>query len=176
MDKQIIDIAGIQVPNISPFFLAVIVLHVAIALGCVIAGLGALFTQKGAGKHPKFGTFYYYCLFAVSVSATVLSIMRWEEDYYLFILGTASFLSATIGRSAHRKQWRKWVPVHIWGMGISFIVLLVAFYMDNGKNLPIWRSLPSYTYWLVPSVVGVPLILRAVIKYSQEGNIRSSFR
>jgi hypothetical protein len=35
--------------------------------------------------------------------------------------------------------------------------------MDNGQNLPVWRHLPHVTYWLVPFVVGVPLIVRAVL-------------
>jgi len=53
----------------------------------------------------------------------------------------------------------------ICAMGLSYTVMLIAFYMDNGKNLAVWRDLPSASYWLVPSAIGVPLILRAVIRY-----------
>jgi len=48
-------------------------------------------------------------------------------------------------------------------MGLSFALLLTAFYVDNGPNLPLWRELPSITYWLLPSVVGLPLIIRALL-------------
>ena len=47
-------------------------------------------------------------------------------------------------------------------MGISYIAMLTAFYVDNGKNLPIWRDLPPVAYWLLPSAVGLPLIIWAL--------------
>jgi hypothetical protein len=43
-------------------------------------------------------------------------------------------------------------------MGLSYILLLTAFYVDNGAHLPLWRELPSLAYWLVPAAVGLPLI------------------
>ena len=54
------------------------------------------------------------------------------------------------------------IDFHIVGMGASYIALLTAFYVDNGKNLPIWKDLPHVAYWTLPSAVGVPLILRAL--------------
>lgn len=65
------------------------------------------------------------------------------------------------------QPWRvpRAVPIHITGMGLSFILMLIAFYLDNGKNLPVWKDLPSVTYWLVPGAVGVPLIVRALLRY-----------
>jgi hypothetical protein len=57
------------------------------------------------------------------------------------------------------------LPIHISGMGLSYILMLIAFYMDNGKELPVWKDLPSVTYWLVPGGVGVPLIVRALLRY-----------
>ncbi len=33
--------------------------------------------------------------------------------------------------------------------------MLTAFYVDNGKSLPLWQDLPAtLTYWLLPSAVG----------------------
>jgi hypothetical protein len=37
-----------------------------------------------------------------------------------------------------------------------------AFYVDNGKNLPLWRELPEIAFWFLPSAIGVPLILYAL--------------
>jgi hypothetical protein len=34
-------------------------------------------------------------------------------------------------------------------MGTSYIALLTAFYVDNGKNLPLWSHLPNLAYWLI---------------------------
>jgi len=58
-----------------------------------------------------------------------------------------------------------WLRVHIGGMAISYILLLTAFYVDNGPNLPLWRSLPSLAYWLLPSLVGLPLMIWALRRH-----------
>lgn len=50
-------------------------------------------------------------------------------------------------------------------MRLSYILMLIAFYMDNGEELSVWKALPSVTYWLVPSAAGVPLIVRALLRY-----------
>jgi len=92
----------------------------------------------------------------------LLSAMRWPEDYHLFVLGVLSFAAATIGRTALTRRWDGWVRLHISGMGLSYVLLLTAFYVDNGPNLPLWRELPPLAYWLVPGAVGLPLILRAL--------------
>lgn len=47
-------------------------------------------------------------------------------------------------------------------MSASYILLLTAFYVDNGKHLPLWKNLPHLTYWLLPSAIGLPLIARAL--------------
>lgn len=51
------------------------------------------------------------------------------------------------------------------GMGLSYIMLLIAFYVDNGPNLPLWRSLPTYAYWLVPSLIGLPILVYALMRH-----------
>jgi uncharacterized membrane protein len=158
-------IAGLVIPSDSPMFLAIVGLHVLVALACVIAGVIAMAGNKGPGPHPRFGTLYYWCLAMVVASATVLSAMRWTEDYHLFLLGVLSFAAATVGRTAHRRRWRHWARLHITGMGASYILLLVAFYVDNGKNLPLWKALPPFTYWLIPTGLGVPLVLRALWRH-----------
>jgi len=49
------------------------------------------------------------------------------------------------------------------GHGLSYILMLVAFYVDNGKQLPLWKDLPHFMYWLIPIGVGTPLIVRALL-------------
>jgi hypothetical protein len=158
-------IAGLVVPSDSPVFLAFVGVHVLVALACVVLGFGAMMSSKRPGRHPRFGTAYYVCLSAAFASSIVLSAMRWAEDYPLFIIGTASFAAAWFGRAARRNRWRGWVRLHIAGMGASYVLLLISFYVDNGANLPIWRELPHFTYWLLPIAVGVPLILVALIRH-----------
>jgi hypothetical protein len=43
--------------------------------------------------------------------------------------------------------------------------MLVAFYVDNGKQLPLWKDLPHFLYWLLPLVAGIPFIVRALLTH-----------
>jgi hypothetical protein len=43
--------------------------------------------------------------------------------------------------------------------------MLVAFYVDNGKQLPLWKDLPAFTYWLVPLAFGTPIIVWALLRH-----------
>lgn len=163
--QSILKSAGIEVPTTSPVFLTVLAFHVLAGLVCVITGIIAMVSKKRPGLHPKWGTTYYWSLAVLFASATVLAVMRFKEDYPLFILGMISFGMATLGRTARRRVWRNWANLHISSMGLSYIVMLTAFYVDNGKNLPVWRDLPHLTYWLLPAAVGIPLIVRALSRY-----------
>ena len=126
-------IVGVAIPSASPLFLSVVGLHVLLGLACTIAGLVAMLSKKGQGRHSSFGTIYYRCLLAVFLTAAGLSVARWSEDYHLFILGALSFAAAHFGRSALRTRW-PWPQLHVIGMGASYILLLTAFYVDNGKK------------------------------------------
>lgn len=162
MTDGTIVILGIEVPAISPAFVAMIAVHVLVGLGCVVAGIVAMLSRKGKGRHPRFGTIYYWCLAAVAASAASLALVRWAEDYHLFVLGALAFTAATLGRAAIR---RGRIRAHIIGMGLSYILLLTAFYVDNGRSLPLWRDLPQIAYWLLPGAVGLPLIVRALVSH-----------
>lgn len=162
--KSII-VAGIEIPSSDPAFLVVVGVHVLLGLTCTITGIIAMLSAKRQGRHPSFGSFYYWCLMGVFVTASALAAVRWTEDYHLFILGTLAFAAAYLGRRARRKRWSNWVKLHITGMGMSYVLLLTAFYVDNGKNLPLWRELPPIAYWLIPAAVGIPLIVRALLRH-----------
>jgi hypothetical protein len=156
---------GIEVPSTDPVFLTAVGFHVLAGFVCVVTGAIAMLSEKRPGYHPKFGTLYYWFLAAVFASATALSVVRWADDYHLFILGALSFAMASLGRSARRKRWPGWVKVHIVGMGMSYVLLLTAFYVDNGPNLPLWRELPHWAFWVVPGAIGVPIIARSLLSH-----------
>jgi hypothetical protein len=158
-------IAGVEVPSASPLFLGVVGIHVLVGLIAVIAGVVAMLSAKRPGRHPRFGTIYFWSLAVIFASATFLSFVRWAEDYDLFILGALSFGCALGGRTARRHRWHGWVRWHISSMGLSYILLLTAFYVDNGHSLPLWRNLPPITYWLLPGGVGIPIIGYALLRH-----------
>ena len=157
-------VAGIEIPSIDPVFLAVVLgVHIPLGLACVTIGAIAMLSEKRRGRHSRFGAIYFWCLLALFASATFLSLMRWRENCDLFILGAMSFAFAWGGRAALRQRWQYWVRLHIAGMGMSHVLMLIAFYIDNGKQLPLWKELPHFMYWLIPLAVGTPLIVRALL-------------
>jgi hypothetical protein len=123
----------------------------------------AMLSKKGRGRHSKLGQIYFWSLLALFTSATFLSAMRWVENYHLFVLGMMSFASAWFGRTVLRQRWPYWTRLHIVAMGLSYVLMLIAFYVDNGKQLPVWKDFPDFMYWLLPLLVGLPLIVRALL-------------
>jgi len=165
MPTQTTVVLGIEVPSTDPVFLTIVAVHIVLGLICVIVGAIAMLSPKQPGRHPLMGTVYYWCLSAVFVSATALSLMRWAEDYHLFVLGFLSFAAASLGRTARRQRWPKWVGKHITAMGMSYVLLLTAFYVDNGKNLPLWRELPQWAFWLLPTAIGGQIIAYTLMRH-----------
>jgi uncharacterized membrane protein len=158
-------VIGVPVPSVDPVFLAVVRFHILVGIACVVAGIAAMLSHKGRGRHLTFGTIYYCCLALVVASATGVSVVRWAENYHLFFLGALSLIAATVARTALRQRWHNWVRLHITGMGLSYILMLTAFYVDNGKNLPVWRELPQWTFWVLPSMLGAPIIIYTLLRH-----------
>lgn len=158
-------IAGIPIPSTSPWFLAGVGLHVAFGIAAVVLGAIAMLSRKGPGRHRRFGAAYVWALTGAVLTASGLAAVHWAEDWRLFVLGLVAFGAALLGRAARRRGGPGWARRHIIGMGASYVAMLTAFYVDNGKSLPIWRALPSLAYWTLPSLVGLPIILWAIARH-----------
>jgi hypothetical protein len=156
-------IFGDQVGSTAPVFLAFLAVHVLAGLTAVITGALAALARKGSPRHIRAGRWYYRAVTVVFATAAVLAAMRWRQDYYLLIIGAAAFAAATIGRQ-HRRRHRPGDSGHIAGMGIAYVAMLTAFYVDNGPHLPLWDRLPPLSFWLLPSAIGAPIIARAIIR------------
>jgi hypothetical protein len=159
---QVIErLLGVAIPN-TPVFAIALAIHVLAGLTCVVSGALAALSKKRPGRHPKAGTVYYWGMSVIFVTATVMAAIRWSEDAYLFALAVVAFSAATLGRQARRQRWRNWPYFHIPAMSMSYVTLLTAFYVDNGPHLPLYNRLPTIVFWVVPSLIGVPLIVRAL--------------
>lgn len=160
MDSTVV--AGFVIPSAHPLFLATVAVHVAAGLTCVVAGAIAMLAPKGRGRHSGAGLVYYRALIVVAATMAGLAFAHWPDDIVLLALGCASFAAALVARRSVNASGAHRFRVHILGMGTSYVLLLVAFYVDNARQLPLWKDLPRFTYWLIPVAVGVPLILRAL--------------
>jgi hypothetical protein len=141
-----------------------LVVHIAAGLMCVITGAAALLSRKQPGRHPGAGEVYYWALAVVFLTATGMAGMRWSQSAYLFVLGCVAFGFGTLGFSARKRRWPGWLTLHMVGMSVSYIVLLTAFYVDNGPKLPLWDRLPTFAFWIGPSAIGLPLLARALVR------------
>jgi hypothetical protein len=141
----------------------VLLVHIPAGLTCVVTGAVALLSRKQPGRHPAFGEVYFWALTVVFVTATGLAAMRWAESAYLFVLGAVALAFASIAYGARKKRLPGWLTVHMIGMSLSYIVLLTAFYVDNGPRLPLWDRLPTIAFWIGPSIIGLPLLAYALV-------------
>lgn len=133
-------VAGIEIPSTSPFFLTVVGLHILVGPICIITGAIAMLSPTRSGRHPTFGTIYYWSLAAVFVSASTLTVVRWAEDYHLFILRALAFASAFFGRAARRQRWAGWVGLE-----------------NQEKRFVAWRTLSAAAIPTVTSVRARPI-------------------
>lgn len=156
-------ILGDHVGSTVPLFLAFLAVHVIAGVTAVVAGAAAALARKGSRRHVKAGRWYYSAISVVFTTATALAVMRWRQDYYLFIIGAVAFAAATLGYQ-HRRRHRPGDTGHIAGMGASYVAMLTAFYVDNGPHLPLWDHLPTFAFWLMPAAIGAPIITRAVAR------------
>jgi len=157
------DVGGLDVPDIGPVFFAALGLHVAAGVTCLVSGALAATAHKQAGRHPRAGAVYLYGIGVVFVTASVMAIIRWEQDAHLFAIAAGTFSVAMLGWWVRRKRPRRWLALHGAAMAGSYIALLTGFYVDNGPQLPLWNQLPDLAFWLLPAAIGIPLTLRALI-------------
>jgi hypothetical protein len=128
-------ILGTEAGSTAPVFLAFLAIHVRGGITAVACGAIA---RKGSPRHIRAGRWYYRAI-------------------------TVVFITATIGYQ-HRRRHRPGDTGHIAGMGAAYVVMLTAFYVDNGPHLPLWDHLPALAFWLLPSAIGAPVIARAIIR------------
>jgi peptidoglycan/LPS O-acetylase OafA/YrhL len=150
-------------------FSALLVPHVFAGMTCVATGAIAALSPKRPGRHPTLGSVYFWALAVVFVTSSGMSILRWSEDAYLFVLGTLAFGCALFGLTARRQRWPGWTTAHILAMSGSYIVLLTAFYVDNGPRLPLWKELPPVAFWIGPALIGTPIVARALARHTHVG-------
>lgn len=161
------ELLGLPVPDAGPVFAAALVVHVAAGLTAVGSGALAATAGKRPGRHPTAGRVYLWALGVTAATATILAVIRWREDAHLFAFAVVAASLGWYGLRARRVRRPGWAARHGIGMGGSYIALLTAFYVDNGPFLPVWNRLPHVLYWLLPGLVGAPLIWLALRRYGR---------
>jgi lysylphosphatidylglycerol synthetase-like protein (DUF2156 family) len=156
------------------FFLPLVV-HALAGLTTVITGIVAFSMPKRRGRHPRWGGRYLWAYTLVFLTATILSAERWGTDAYLFFIALVGYGFALSGYTARRFRrepwlvrslWENWVIAHIVGTIGSYIVLLTGFYVDNAHLIPLLNQLPQLTFWVLPTVIGIPFMVLSISRFA----------
>jgi hypothetical protein len=166
-------VLGLDLASTAATFLVFLAVHVTAALVAIITGIVAMFARKGPGRHMRAGRWYVVAVLVVFATACMLAAFRWPADVPLVLAGSVSAAAALYGFFYRRLHRPGDIP-HIIAMGVSYIAMLTAFYVDNGPHLPVWDRLPTWSFWFVPSAIGVPLLLRAILKRRRPAQLRST--
>jgi hypothetical protein len=176
MSQTSFEVDGIAMLSKSSAFSPILGVHILAGLVCVVTGIVAIASGKRARLHPICGTIYYWGLAALITSAGFLATAHWTDDRALLVLGVISFGASSLGRATRRGQRQSWVRIHIISMGCSFVAMVTAFCVEEGESLPGLSGLPRLTYWLLPVLVGAPLIIRALVRHRMRYRRAATFR
>jgi len=138
-----------------------VLVHVPAGAVAAASGAAAMLAGKGGRLHRRGGRIYLAAIAVVCLSGAGLAITRWPHFPHLLALGVIAAGLAAGGYTARR---RTSPVVHLLAMGMSYVALLTAFYVDNGPKLPLWSLLPQSAFWILPSLVALPLLVRSVLR------------
>ena len=156
------------------FFLPLVV-HALSGLTTGITGVITFVQPKRPGHHPTWGVRYLWAYTMVFVTATILSVQHWPTDTYLLGLAMLGYGLAMGGYGARRYRllpWMQWlfgpwwVMAHLTGMIGSYVVLWTAFYVDNAHLFPFFKDLPIITFWVAPTCIAIPFLVRAITRFA----------
>ncbi len=158
-----IDIPGLPVPDAGPIFDVALAVHIAAGITAVLAGLLAMLSHKGGGWHIGAGRVFLGGIIALFGSMLAMVVIRWPATIHLAALGSIALAAALLGWRNRRRGASD--GAHIAWMGLAYITILTAFYVDNGPHLPVWERLPDWSFWLLPTAIGAPLTVWAIRRH-----------
>jgi hypothetical protein len=169
-----------MVDGVPLSFFIPLVVHALAGMTTAIAGILTFRAPKRTERHPRWGVRYLWAYTVVFLTATILSVQHWPADAYLLALATIGYGCALGGYVARRFRLRpwvrrllgpQWIAAHIVGMMGSYVVLWTAFYVDNAHLFPLLKDLPSLVFWMGPSIIALPFLLRFLARYAPGGAV-----
>jgi hypothetical protein len=129
-----------------------LIIHIMSGSLALLAGPVAMTLPKRHGWHTRLGTGYVVLVGLLSASAIGLAAMK-PALWWLGVIAGATLAAVLAGRELRRRHPPGWLPLHISLMCGSYVSLTTALLVVN-------LGLGSVLAWVVPTVIGTPLIAR----------------
>jgi len=152
-------------------FKLALTLHAIAGLFGLIVGPIAMYSKKSRGLHTTSGLVYVVLMTAVCISGALLSILKWEQNWWLLFVAIFSYAFCLRGFFAAKNRRSGWVKNHISGMLGSYVAMSTAFIVVNVGRVEFLNQVPVIVFWVLPTVIAVPLIRRTVAKNRASANV-----
>jgi len=138
---------------------ALLTVHVIAGTAGLALGPIAMLLPKRRGMHPRVGLVYQAVLAALTVSALGLAMLDFDQLWWLALIAVGTEVAALAGWRAARQRRTGWLPRHVGLMCGSYVSLVTALLVVS------WDSPLA---WILPTVIGSPLIARARARASRQ--------
>jgi hypothetical protein len=136
----------------------ILVLHIAAGAAGLVLGPIAMQAAKRPGRHTRAGEAYHWVMLLVCLSAATLAVLDWPRLRWFLLVAAGSYAFALVGYVAAKRRWPGWLSAHIAGQGGSYIAMVTALLVVNWNALTGTRGFASPWPWILPTLVGSPLI------------------
>lgn len=126
--------------------------HIAAGTAGLVLGPLAMKAPKCRGRHTRVGTGYQVTLAVLTASALGLVALAPARLWWLGVIAVSTEGAALAGWRAARRRFAGWPSWHVGLMCGSYVSLVTALLVVN------WDSALA---WILPTVIGTPLIARA---------------
>lgn len=147
---------------------AILVSHVAAGMIALIVGLVAMSAKKYSKIHRGSGQIYFWLVSFVCLTGAILPFFNWSKNWWLFLVSVFSYYFAFTGWRAEKKRVEGWIKEHIRGMLGSYVAMVTAFVVVNIHRFKFLSGIPSIFFWILPTVVAVPMIRMTVNKWTKK--------
>lgn len=145
-------------------YVTLLIIHITAGFFCLVFGALAASTRKRNGNHTISGEVYHFSYLIVFLTAVAMAIMKWSELAYLFYIALFSYGLALYGYLSRKRLWPKWIYHHISGMLGSYIGVITAVLVVNGKAVSALTGIPPLLLWFIPTIIGTPIIRMVIAR------------